>query len=87
MFYLTVLSLAFLQNVAFTMVSRSRNRDHYGYHAACSIASNGLWFATMHALVISDISPVLAVPYIAGTVAGSLSGQYLSMRVERFLKL
>lgn len=79
---LMILSLAFAQNVSFTMVSRSRNRDSMTYHAICSIFSNSIWFATMHLLVVSDLTFWLLPPYIAGTVAGSLFGAKLSMRIE-----
>lgn len=69
--------LSFVQNVSFSMVSRSRNRDNFAYHAACSVASNGLWFATMHTLVVSDLSPALAIPYMSGTVLGSLPDKWI----------
>lgn len=35
---------AFVQNMAFTAVSRSRNSADVGYHRKCSWASNGVWF-------------------------------------------
>lgn len=81
--FLFILVLAFFQNVSFTMVSRSRNRDNMTYHAICSVFSNGLWFATMHYLVVADLSWVLAIPYIAGTVSGSLFGAKVSMKIEK----
>lgn len=77
-----ILVLAFFQNVAFTMVSRSRNRDNMTYHAICSVFSNGLWFATMHFLVVTDLDWWMALPYILGTVCGSLFGAKVSMRIE-----
>ena len=82
---LFILALAFIQNVSFTMVSRSRNRDKMGYHATCSVFSNGIWFLTMRELVIADLSLVLIVPYIIGTVAGSLFGAKVSMRIEKII--
>lgn len=36
---------AFVQNMAFTAVSRSRNSADVSYHRRCSWASNGVWFA------------------------------------------
>lgn len=80
-----ILLLAFFQNVAFTMVSRSRNRDNMVYHAICSVFSNGLWFATMHLLVVSDVSFWLAIPYITGTVVGSIVGAKVSMKIEKLI--
>ena len=78
-----ILFLAFIQNISFTMVSRSRNRDNMTYHAICSVFSNGLWFATMHLLVAADLTWWLAFPYIAGTVCGSLLGAKVSMYIEQ----
>jgi short subunit fatty acids transporter len=39
-------SVAFIQNAAFTWVSRSRNSGDVQYHAWASICSNGIWFVT-----------------------------------------
>jgi hypothetical protein len=80
-----ILALAFIQNVSFSMVSRARNRDNQWYHATCSVFSNGIWFLTMHQLVVADLSFWLLVPYIAGTVAGSLFGSKTSMKIEKLI--
>lgn len=80
---LTILFLAFIQNVSFSMVSRSRNRDNMTYHAICSVMSNAIWFLTMHQLVVQDLSYWLLIPYVCGTVAGSLSGAKISMFIEK----
>ena len=83
--WLLLIALAFIQNVSFSLVSRARNRDHVGYHAAASVFSNGVWFATFHLLVTSAMTWVLFIPYLIGTVAGSLFGAKVSMRIEKFL--
>lgn len=85
MIYLTILALAFIQNVAFSMVSRSRNRDNMTYHATASVFSNGIWFMTMHELVALDLTYWLAIPYIIGTVSGSIFGAKVSMRIEKLI--
>jgi len=82
---LTILLLAFVQNVSFSMVSRSRNRDNMTYHAICSVFSNGIWFLTMHQLVAADLTYWLIAPYIIGTVCGSIFGANLSMRIEKLI--
>lgn len=82
---ITILALAFIQNVSFTMVSRSRNRSNMTYHALCSVASNGLWFLTVRELVIADLTLWLFVPYVAGTVSGSLFGAKVSMKIEKMI--
>ena len=82
---LLVLVLAFVQNVSFTMVSRSRNRSNMTYHAICSVFSNGIWFLTMRQLVVADLTYWLIGPYIVGTVCGSLFGATVSMKIERLI--
>jgi len=80
--------LAFCQNVSFSMVSRSRNHDHSGYHIACAIMSNGVWFVASKYLVVDHgMSWALLVPYTIGTVAGSLTGSKISARIEKWLGL
>jgi len=80
--------MAFLQNTSFSIVSRSRNRSSKLYHFTASIASNGVWFLTMKYLIVShDMTWVLFVPYTVGTVLGSVSGQAISMWIERKLKI
>jgi uncharacterized membrane protein YfcA len=82
---LTLMLLAFAQNVSFSIVSRSRNRDNIKYHLIAAIFSNGVWFATFRYLVTSNMTWVLFVPYTIGTVSGSVTGQKISMWIERFL--
>jgi len=82
---LIILLLAFVQNISFSMVSRSRNRDNMTYHAVCSVFSNGIWFATMHHLVVTDLSWWLLAPYVIGTVVGSITGAKISMRIEKLI--
>ena len=82
---LLVLCLAFIQNVSFTMISRARNRDKALYHAICSVFSNGIFFLTLRELVVADLSMWLLLPYIAGTVSGSLFGATVSMRIEKWI--
>lgn len=82
---INLLLLAFTQNVAFTMVSRSRNRSSMTYHAICSVFSNGIWFLTMRELVLADLTYYLLIPYIVGTVSGSLFGAKVSMGIEKII--
>ena len=55
------------------------------FHAIASVFSNGIWFLTMRELVLADLSLWLLVPYVIGTVAGSLFGAKVSMRIEKWL--
>ena len=77
--------LAYLQNVSFTFVSRSRNRNHMGYFLIASIFSHSLWFFTFKELVKGDMDLILFIPYLVGTILGSMTGMKTSMRIEKWL--
>jgi len=78
-----ILILAFIQNIAFSIVSRSRNRNSMRYHIIAASFSNLIWFATMRELIIADLTPFLAIPYTIGTVTGSVIGVKVSQWIER----
>ena len=82
---LTLLLLAFVQNVAFSITSRSRNRNNFKYHLIAAFFSNALWFLTFRALVTRDMSLQLFPWYCAGTMVGSVVGVRISMWVERLV--
>jgi len=82
---LIILCLAFVQNISFSLVSRARNRDHMGYHMTASVFSNGIWFLTMRELVVAELTLYLIIPYIVGTVCGSMFGAAISIRIEKLL--
>jgi hypothetical protein len=82
---LTIFVLAYVQNVSFSVVSRSRNRNNMKYHLIAAFFSNSIWFLTFRQLVKADMTLTLFLPYCAGTMLGSLSGVWVSMRVERLL--
>jgi hypothetical protein len=83
---LILTGLAFVQTTSFSVVSRARNRNHMGYHATASVASNLVWFATFQQLAVVHEFGWSAAPwYIVGTVFGSLFGAKLSMRIEQLL--
>ena len=82
---ITIGLLSYVQNISFSIVSRSRNRNNLNYHLIASTFSNGIWFLTFRKLVLSDMNFILFVPYLIGSVAGSLSGVKISMLIERWL--
>ena len=82
---LMIVFLAFFQNVSFSIVSRSRNRDNLTYHLIASVASNTIWFATFRQLILADMTWYLFAPYAIGTVVGSLAGAKVSMWIEKCL--
>lgn len=53
------------------------------YHMIAASFSNLIWYATLRELVTADMTPVLAIPYTIGTVAGSVVGVKVSMWIER----
>ena len=83
--HLSLLALAFAQNTAFSVVSRSRNRDNMTYHIIASVFSNGIWFLTFKQLITADMTYELFPAYCAGTVCGSVFGVKVSMWIERIL--
>ena len=72
---------AFIQNMAFTAVSRSRNSADVSYHRKCSWASNAVWFTIQiglfgvlfQALTTGSFLKVALVGlvYVAATTEGS----------------
>lgn len=83
--FLTIIALAFMQNVCFSLVSRSRNRDNVTYHIIAATLSNAVWFATFKHLVTADMNWELFMPYTFGTVTGSVYGVKISMKIEKLL--
>ena len=81
--YLTVLFLSYVQNVAFSMVSRSRNRNNTTYHMISSLFSNTIWFLTMRELITGDMNIYILPFYVLGTILGSVTGVKVSMWVEK----
>lgn len=55
------------------------------YHLIAASFSNGIWFLTMRELVLADLTFILIIPYIIGTVAGSISGAKISMKIEQWI--
>lgn len=82
---LVILGLAFFQNVSFSLVSRSRNRDNMRYHVIASMLSNTIWFLTFRELIMGEMSLYLLPFYMAGTITGSVLGVKISMRIEKWL--
>lgn len=83
--YLIILGLSFLQNVSFSIVSRSRNRDNIKYHIIAATFSNAIWFLTFRELILGEMNLLLFVPYCLGTVIGSVFGVKISMKIEKIL--
>lgn len=82
---ISLTALAFAQSVSFSIVSRSRNRNHIIYHLIASFFSNAVWFLTFRSLMLNNMNLVLFFPYTAGTMAGSVTGVKISQWIEKKL--
>lgn len=82
---ITIFFLALIQNVSFSLVSRSRNRDNMKYHLIASLFSNTIWFLTFRELIKADMDWMLFMPYAAGTMIGSVFGAKISMKIESMI--
>jgi predicted lysophospholipase L1 biosynthesis ABC-type transport system permease subunit len=80
-----ILLLAFVQNISFSIVSRSRNRDNKKYHIIASLFSNSIWFLTFRELILGEMNYILFIPYVIGTIIGSTFGMSISMKIEKYL--
>lgn len=74
---------AALQQSAFTLTSRARQRSSDRYVEWTAVFSNGVWFLTLSELVAGSLASSLYIPYITGCVIGSLWGQGIALRIER----
>ena len=82
---MTLLILAFIQNISFSIVSRSRNRNNMRFHLIAAFFSNSIWFLTFRHLVKADMSLYLFPWYCVGTMVGSVFGVRISMMIEKAL--
>jgi hypothetical protein len=79
---LVLFVVGFVQNMAFTWVSRSRNSGDPSYHRKAAVCSNGIWFVTQ-LFILSTLLPALTagewwkvgltmLVYIVATTEGSV---------------
>lgn len=81
---IVMMIMAYCQNLSFTLVSRARNRSSKTYHLIAAVLSNFTWFITAKYLIVTQgMTWLLMVPYTVATVAGSLTGQSVSMWIEK----
>lgn len=74
--------VSFIQNMAFTWTSRSRNSGDPSYHRYASYASNGIWFVCQMFIVSAMWKPLLegdllmvaigGIIYVISTAEGSV---------------
>ncbi len=83
--YIVVLSLG--QQIAFSLVSRSRNRANLTYHMIASVFSNSVWFLTYRQLNRNDWNWANYPVYATGGSLGSITGVGISMNIEKSLNI
>ena len=84
---LIILLLSLGQQVAFSLVSRSRARSNATYHIISAILSNGVWFLTFRQLNSNGWIWTDFFPYATGGAGGSITGVGVSMVVETKLNI
>lgn len=85
--------VAFVQNMAFTWVSRSRNSGDPGYHRWAAICSNGIWFGTISLLTPRIMTAfetgdwlsiaVVGLVYTVATTEGSVLMMRILLKTEK----
>jgi len=77
---LIMLGLTALQNASFTLVSRARNSNSIMYHTIASVLSNGIWLLVIRNVVTNFGNVTLMIAYLIGSVVGSVSMHYITMK-------
>jgi hypothetical protein len=67
---LVLAPVAFIQNMFFTLVSRSRNSQDTDYHRYCAWGSNGVWFICQVMIVKNIWSAIMAGQWWYAIMAG-----------------
>lgn len=78
-----LLLFAYVQNISFGLTSRSRNRSSVIYHFLAATLSTFIFFLMLRKLIVSELTLTLLFPYVAGTVAGSITGAQISSWIEK----
>lgn len=90
---LMLIPVAFVQNMFFTLVSRSRNSNDPNYHRYCAWGSNGVWFVCQ-VMIVKNIWSAIAdgqwwyaaaagVVYALATTEGSVFMMKRLLKTER----
>jgi len=75
-----MIGLTILQNASFTLLSRARNSKSLFYHAIASLISNLIWLSVIKNIITNLDKPELIISYVIGSVIGSVSMHYVSMK-------
>ncbi len=84
---LIFLTAATAQFASFVFVSRLRQRGSFFWHMVASLAANGTWYATMHALDSAKAYWWLYLIYVVGIVVGRVAGAGWAQYIEQKFNL
>lgn len=82
---LVLVSLAFVQNIAYSLQSRSATRNSNLYHIIAGVTSSLIFFTTRQLLVTKNLPFMLMPAYVFGTVTGSMHGKKFSQKIEKLI--
>jgi len=68
--YIALAVVSFIQNMAFTFTSRSRNSGDPNYHRKAAWGSNGIWLLNQIFLVKIVWEPVMSGDWLSVLIAG-----------------
>lgn len=75
--------MSYIQNIGSSLGSRARNRGNHNYLIFATILSGIVWFVMFRELIKYNMSFVLFFPYIVSAIFGSLSGGFISIKIEQ----
>jgi len=78
-----IAGLAFIQNIAYSLQSRSATRNSNLYHMLAGVSSSLIFFAMREFLITRSLPFILMPAYVFGTVFGSMHGKRISQKVEK----
>ena len=81
---LELILISFVLNVLWTMMGRARNRNNLIYHGILVFISNILWICFMKTLMTTSTYEMVFA--CIGSTFGSICGQPISMKIEKYIK-
>ena len=82
MIVISILFLAFFQQVATTIASRARNRDKRLYHLPFSLFSHLLFGISLIVGIQNTLDVQWLLFYTLGATAGNMLGSEIAMKIE-----
>ena len=77
--------IAYVQNVSYGLQSRAGTRNSNAFHAFTAILASLVFFVTLRYLYQGQMSLMLLPTYMFAAVFGSLHGNVISRRIEKYI--